>query len=777
MKRKVSSRISMFLVLVMLFGLLPLTAFAANDEMVLTSISHTSAVGGADATGTNTATLMVPSTYTGTVDLSHGLSLSYNTAAFSSVSARFPSGSVATVGGDPVAMVVSYLKENDATVYTTNYSIRVIRAFLAPTFTGTIAKTVTLPGILTLPAADFTGKYTKNDDTALASVAITGTNPTFGTLKLGNQAYVSGEAISLADLEAGKLTFVATGEGTVSYDVKAYALGDTQTAIGSVLLTITVQRSTNGGTVTYSTDKNVPVKLASVDFANAFSTASGEALASVKFTLPSATAGKLYYNYRSANDYDAIVFADTQYAKDTLSNITFVPAANFIGTVTVAYAGYNAAGAALPGSLVINVDNDAAADITYTTAKNTPVALTSTPFINAFTAPNGGTLANVKFTLPSATVGKLYYNYRATGDYDAVVLADTQYGAALLNNITFVPAADYTGIATIAYNGFNAAGAALPGKLVITVGNAGTTANTISYTTVKDKALSFNAADFNNISKAVTGKDLSYVMFTLPSTTFGKLYYNYISETEYDGLVASDIGYIKNSNPYLSYVDFVPAAGYIGTSTITYTGYNTQGTSFTGEVKITVTATDEEEDEDHFKDVGKNYAWALDAINYLYENKIILGDKKGFYNPNASVSRGDFILMLCRAFDLKADRSGNFSDVEEGSYYYDAIATAKSLKIVKGDGGKFNPRSALSRQDAMVLIARALEASGITIAAGDATDLQSFSDSDKIDSYAKGSVSTFVKAKIIKGNDKKISPKSSISRAEIAVILHRILTK
>lgn len=132
--------------------------------------------------------------------------------------------------------------------------------------------------------------------------------------------------------------------------------------------------------------------------------------------------------------------------------------------------------------------------------------------------------------------------------------------------------------------------------------------------------------------------------------------------------------------------------------------------------------------------------------------------------------------MLSRAFDLESDFSDNFPDVEENSYYYNAIGKAKKLGIAKGSHGKFNPKSALSRQDAMVLIVRALEVSGIDLPDGSDGDLQVFKDKHNISDYAEAAFKTLVKAGIIKGSNKFLNPNSSVSRAEIAVILYRVLT-
>lgn len=544
MKRKGLAKLSFFLVLVLLFGLLPTAALAANDETVLITVGHTSAAATVNIAGRNAASLTVPYSYSGTsLNLAAGLSLAYDTTVYTNVTATFPAGSTAVISGEPVTMTLTYQRINDPVVYTANYRIQVQRAaYNAPTFTGTIQRTFVLPGSVTITVADIAAMYDKHDGAQLAAIAIIGSDPIFGELKLNGSSYTSGTTVTGAELEAGKLTFAATAAGTVSYKVKAYAADNSDVLFGSVTLNITALQTTTG-------------------------------------------AGSVYYTTKSA----------------------------------------------------------------------TPITLVAADFGNAFSAVNpGDVLSAVKFTLPSETAGKLVLNYQAGGTYDAAILADTPYVLSALSAITFVPAANYAG-------------------------------------TVK----------------------------------------------------------------------------------IPYTGISSAGTTYAGELQIKV---GEKEDSDHFDDVDEDVSWAAEAIDYLYEHGIILGTGKKQFNPAASISRGDFILMLCRAFELNADASGNFSDVEEGSYYSAAIATAKHMKIVKGDGGKFHPRKALSRQDAMVLIVRALDAVGIDLPEGDASDLSIFRDARKIATYAKDSVAALVAADVVQGNGGNLNPKSSISRAEIAIMLYRVLT-
>ncbi len=78
--------------------------------------------------------------------------------------------------------------------------------------------------------------------------------------------------------------------------------------------------------------ENSPLALNAADFAAAFSAGTGYALSSVSFSLSATDNGTLYYKYRSADDYDALVTAGTAYyngASPSLSDLTFVPAAGF----------------------------------------------------------------------------------------------------------------------------------------------------------------------------------------------------------------------------------------------------------------------------------------------------------------------------------------------------------------------------------------------------------------------------------------------------------------
>ena len=111
------------------------------------------------------------------------------------------------------------------------------------------------------------------------------------------------------------------------------------------------------------------------------------------------------------------------------------------------------------------------------------------------------------------------------------------------------------------------------------------------------------------------------------------------------------------------------------------------------------------------------------------------------------------------------------------SYYAQAIAAAKSMGIATGTGdGNFRPTAPLTRQDAMLLIQRTVQATGGIMNNGTALALSGFSDRASVASYAQGAVSALVQAGIIKGSNGMLNPTSYLTRAEMATILHRVLT-
>ena len=812
---------------------------------------------------------------------------------FKLVELSFPSdsGSEALVDGPSVIMDVSYsyVDRADAKRYSTQYYVYV-KSGSAPTFSGTISKTISIPKKIVFDELDFTNLYKSNDGKDIGWISIgKASNSSLGTLKFGGKNYTSNTKVRIGDIDLGKLVFEPLSKGTTEYTVTAY--DKDERSFGSVKLSIKIEtpgaevikyslvqgelfkfnltdfvnactktvggkldyiifpnipssstgklyidytssdiygtliaagkgynktniskmsfvpnagyvgtfsiayegyneagnlftgkieikyteKPTDADKIKYSTYENLPVNFVANDFAVECRETTGKTLDYVKFTLPSKSRGRLYINYGSSSE--SRVSESTKYYRRDLDKITFVPYTDYRGTVTISYVGYNDGGKSYTGEVEINVTRlvTDADDINYETGSYTPLNFDADDFVDECWDTTRNDLNYIKFTIPSSTYGVMYENYTSATRYSSKVSSSAKYYERDIDDITFVPNPDYEGTFKILYTGYNSRDKSYTGAVEITVDEEIPVASTIKISTKEDTNITLDDEDFNRASKNATGEKLDYVKFSLPSTKNGKLYYKYTTANKYDSAVKASTKYYYDRTPYLMNVTFVPYRDYHGTVTIDYTGYNVDGDSFTGTVKIEVISMPETEGSLYFKDVTKDYAWAASQIDYLFEQNIVSGTGNNKYSPAQNMIRGDFMLMLYRALDLSAKTSGNFSDVPKDSYYYKAIATAKSLGIAKGYDDLFMPKAGITREDAIVLVYRALKTQGTKLSTGKDSDLKAFKDRNSVSDYAVTSVATLVKAGIIQGSNSYLNPKSFISRSEMAVILYRVL--
>ena len=57
------------------------------------------------------------------------------------------------------------------------------------------------------------------------------------------------------------------------------------------------------------------------------------------------------------------------------------------------------------------------------------------------------------------------------------------------------------------------------------------------------------------------------------------------------------------------------------------------------------------------------------------------GREMGRYSPGQQITRGDYVLMLCQAFQLSGQGKAGFWDVPRDSYYAQAVMTAQALAL------------------------------------------------------------------------------------------------
>ncbi|MGO4109000.1 S-layer homology domain-containing protein [Paenibacillus sp. YAF4_2] len=179
----------------------------------------------------------------------------------------------------------------------------------------------------------------------------------------------------------------------------------------------------------------------------------------------------------------------------------------------------------------------------------------------------------------------------------------------------------------------------------------------------------------------------------------------------------------------------------------------------------------------HFNDV-KAVAWASESIEGLAARGVVNGVTKDTFAPGNSVTRAEFIQMLMLTLDLnQVNATSTFSDVKQGAWYYNSIASAQQLGIVSGlTDGTFCINNKITRQEMAAMAYQAIRKAGIMLDEGNPAS--GFQDAQDIASYAQEAVTVMNQAGIIKGvgND-KFDPKGTATRAQAAVILYQLLMK
>ena len=170
--------------------------------------------------------------------------------------------------------------------------------------------------------------------------------------------------------------------------------------------------------------------------------------------------------------------------------------------------------------------------------------------------------------------------------------------------------------------------------------------------------------------------------------------------------------------------------------------------------------------------------WAYDAVEYCYAHGITSGISATEFGADYQIQRADFMLMLYNAVGRPAVTSPcTFTDVYPTDYYYTAIAWGQSVGLAAGVGnGLYAPHSMVNREQAFTILRQLMPLVGKQCPDASLSVLDRFPDKDLIADYAKGHAATLVAQGIVAGGDSGIDPKGSLTRAQMAVMLTKILT-
>ena len=174
-----------------------------------------------------------------------------------------------------------------------------------------------------------------------------------------------------------------------------------------------------------------------------------------------------------------------------------------------------------------------------------------------------------------------------------------------------------------------------------------------------------------------------------------------------------------------------------------------------------------------FKDYDRT-AWYAEAVSAAVDNGLLYGKSATVIDPNGDMTRAEMAAIINRSFGCyKTADISQYKDVAKSKWYYKDVALAVQMGTYNGrSSSAMAPDAPISRQEAMTVVARALE---LDYDSYSKTDLSTFSDRSEISNWALPYVRAMVGADYIHGRGKILAPLDNITRAEFAQIFYNII--
>ena len=605
---------------------------------------------------------------------------------------------------------------------------------------------------------------------------------------------------SVADLggsDPSKAVKTTTSSGSSSVTLYTYATGTSKTAV-QVPVTVSV---TISGTTYQASPLSVSVSPASApsfavheedyfdpdDFSKAVDGATGRYAGKLSaITIEGSNGGSVYENGSRVSS--SMKYYVSGARNKLISSLYFRTSSTSTTNAYFTYIGYDADGDVIAAGKVTL--GDERVDMEYSASFGGSVTFLESDFSKAFSGKAGEKLDYVTFAMNRATVvmnNKTYslndgsnaaiFGWAYTTSKATTKLSSTDkcyyqasYTQLDLDEITYVTGSYRTKYTVyLPYTAVGTSGSRYEGYTAITVsGDDSITASGASMKTL-------GAADA--VLRAYP--NAAYVMFKQPAVSEGRLLYNFrsVAAQNYTAVDYSrDQFYLSGTsakNLYLDSVFFLPAADCSTQIRLAFTVYGTSGTQLgSGELTVRVASKTASS---VFSDVNaRTCSWAANAVDFMNEYGLVKGTGTSTFGWKGNMTRGDFVLILYRNAGSPSvyGVSNPFTDVKSTDYYYEAVLWAYRNNVVNGTSTTtFGPKGKITREQIASILWR-LAGKPVYSAS-----LRSYTDYASVSDYAYDAMSWAVGSGYVKGSGAKLSPKNNATRAEVAVMLHRYLTK
>ncbi|KIL34542.1 hypothetical protein SD71_18850 [Cohnella kolymensis] len=162
--------------------------------------------------------------------------------------------------------------------------------------------------------------------------------------------------------------------------------------------------------------------------------------------------------------------------------------------------------------------------------------------------------------------------------------------------------------------------------------------------------------------------------------------------------------------------------------------------------------------------------WAGEAVTTARAAAVLRGpsDTKSVFKPKQAVTRAEFVSALARTLGLVPVSGTTFKDIPGSAWYAKDVGAAAKAGLVGGIApGTFAPAATLTREQAAILLTRALKLKASKSAV--------MTDAKQVNAGAMASVQAVIERGWMSAYEGHFSPKMAVSREQAAVIAVRIL--
>lgn len=721
-------------------------------------------------------------TATNTAKATTGDTLTYASSNTAVATVDASSGTVTGVAAGTATITATVKNAYDVIVETASYTVEVADAYKIE--------------LSAAPSSLTAGSASTVSATVYQYMTERGYVPYQQSVELTWNAYKENVA-DLGGSNPSKAVTTTTSSGSSSVTLYTYATGTSKTAV-QVPVTVSV---TISGTTYQASPLSVSVSPASApsfavheedyfdpdDFSEAVDGATGRYAGKLSaITIEGSNGGSVYENGSRVSS--SMKYYVSGARNKLISSLYFRTSSTSTTNAYFTYIGYDADGDVIAAGKVTL--GDESVDMEYSASFGGSVTFLESDFSKAFSGKAGEKLDYVTFAMNRATVvmnNKTYslndgsnaaiFGWAYTTSKATTKLSSTDkcyyqasYTQLDLDEITYVTGSYRTKYTVyLPYTAVGTSGSRYEGYTAITVsGDDSITASGASMKTL-------GAAD--DILRAYP--NAAYVMFKQPAVSEGRLLYNFrsVAAQNYTAVdYSKDQFYLSGTsakNLYLDSVFFLPAADCSTQIRLAFTVYGTSGTQLgSGELTVRVASKTASS---VFSDVNaRTCSWAANAVDFMNEYGLVKGTGTSTFGWKGNMTRGDFVLILYRNAGSPSvyGVSNPFTDVKSTDYYYEAVLWAYRNNVVNGTSTTtFGPKGKITREQIASILWR-LAGKPVYSAS-----LRSYTDYASVSDYAYDAMSWAVGSGYVKGSGAKLSPKNNATRAEVAVMLHRYLTK